>query len=306
MGHVLTHGTPFHYTIFGLHVASCLPLPAYPATGSEPDVHIYSGRVPESLHQPQAAGVLYQASRDHFLFWHDQVGRYLVRNGKEIVIEAGPRGEPDRLALLLMSSPFGALLHQRELLPLHGSAISVDNQAVVFAGISGAGKSTLAAAFLGKGYPVLTDDISVVSATGGGPPTLCPGYSEVKLWADAAQKVGQPLDELGQMRPGLEKYLLSTPTQFCPNPLPLKRIYLLEVAEEGGLELLPIAGASKVEALSQQTYRRRFLGGMGNRVAHFKLCATVSTHVPVTRVTRPARSFLLDELVSVLQDDFSP
>ena len=37
----------------------------------------------------------------------------------------------------------GALLMQRKILPLHGSAIAIDGKAYAFVGDSGAGKSTL-------------------------------------------------------------------------------------------------------------------------------------------------------------------
>lgn len=301
----LETGTPYHYTMYGLKVASCLSLPACPSNGEEPDVHIRPGKVPETLSDSRTEGVLYQTAPNQFLFYHAGVARYLVSNGTEILIEPAPGADETRLRLFLLSSVFGALLHQRSLLPLHGSAISINGEAVVFLGISGAGKSTLAAAFLKRGYPVLSDDISVISVNGNTKPVVYPGYPQIRLWADAAPKVDQVPENLVQMLPDLGKYLLSIPDQFCQTPLPLKRIYVLSISPVGGLDMGPLTGMGKLEALNDHTYRANFLDGMGNKAAHFKSCAAVSKNIALTWVTRPRRPFLLDELVQLLEQDFS-
>ena len=56
----------------------------------------------------------------------------------------------------------GAILMQRKILPLHGSAIAIDGKAYAIVGDSGAGKSTLASAFLKRGYQLLSDDVITV------------------------------------------------------------------------------------------------------------------------------------------------
>lgn len=306
MGDLPPEATPYRYTVFGLRVASCVALPAHSADVGEPDVHIHFGSVPERLPRPYAEGVLYQASEGRFLFRHDQVARYLVRDGREIVVEPAPEADPERVRLFLMCSPFAALLHQRNLLPLHASAIEVDDHAVVFAGISGAGKSTLAAGFLKQGHTVLADDVSVIDVNGDGPPLVHAGYPEIRIWADAAPRVDRHANELARMLPELEKYLLSVPKRRCPPPLPLRRIYVLDVNTAGRLELSVLTGARKLEALRLHTYRRGYLDRIGSKASHFKLCAAVARQTPMAGVTRPAKPFLLDELVALLQRDFSP
>ncbi|MCP4397035.1 MAG: hypothetical protein GY801_07015 [bacterium] len=81
---------------------------------------------------------------------------------------------------LRIASELGALLHQRELLPLHGSAIKVNDGVCVFVGLSGNGKSTVAAAFRQRGYQVLADDVCVVSIREDGLPPGDPRVSAVE------------------------------------------------------------------------------------------------------------------------------
>ena len=69
----------------------------------------------------------------------------------------------DHVRLYILGTCMGALLLQRKILPLHGSAIAINGKAYAIVGDSGAGKSTLASAFLNKGYQLLSDDVIPVS-----------------------------------------------------------------------------------------------------------------------------------------------
>jgi hypothetical protein len=104
------------------------------------------GPVPQALDDAKKKGVLYQISPDRFLLGLGKIARYLVSEGREIVIERVPGGSDDAVRVFLFGSVFGALLHQRGVLPLHGSAVMPSRGATIFAGPSGSGKSMLAAA----------------------------------------------------------------------------------------------------------------------------------------------------------------
>ena len=150
---------PFHYTAYGLKIESDIECPELlageetPGDGTEP-VRILLGKVPASLENPRANGVLYQARPGQFLLRLDHIAGYLVSNGAEIVIDRVPGSLDDEVRLFLLGSAFGALLHQRGFLTLHGSAIETPKGAMGFTGQSGVGKSTLATAFRTRGYPV--------------------------------------------------------------------------------------------------------------------------------------------------------
>jgi len=86
----------------------------------------------------------------------------------------------------LLGSVLAFVLRLRGTVPLHASAIVVDERAIVFAGSPGAGKSTTAAAFALLGYPVLSDDI-VVIADEGGVMMAHPSHGHLSVWPDTAQ-----------------------------------------------------------------------------------------------------------------------
>ena len=73
----------------------------------------------------------------------------------------------------------------RGLVPVHASAIVIDDQAVLFAGAAGAGKSSIASAFAVLGYPVLSDDVVVIDDSSGSI-VAYPSRARLSLWPDSA------------------------------------------------------------------------------------------------------------------------
>ncbi|MEY2878649.1 MAG: hypothetical protein RLZZ15_1029, partial [Verrucomicrobiota bacterium] len=122
----LAHAT-FHQA-FGLTIRSCFPLPellAPATTTAAPDVEVTHGEVPLDLPGAQSSGLRFQATADQLLLRVDGVARFLVSEGRSVVIapEAGVHEEDVRAFLL--GPVLGALLHQRDDLVLHGSAVGV-------------------------------------------------------------------------------------------------------------------------------------------------------------------------------------
>ena len=226
----------YHYSAHGLRILSELALPElYPLSPGQAqtppletrEVLIELGRTPESLHNPSSEALFYQAKPNQFLFKVDSIASYFVEEGKRITIQPAAQATEDEIRLFLLGSVFGALLHQRGLLVLHGSAVQTEKGAVVFCGASGAGKSTLAAALQQRAYPILTDDVSVIEFNNTAQPQVLPGLRHVKLWADATKKLGQPIDGLRRVRPQLEKYSLPLSDPGPLEPTPLAAIYVL-------------------------------------------------------------------------------
>ena len=296
-----------NYQIFGLNIASELPLPSLALPDHQPghaDVQIAYGVTPDTLATPVIKGVRYQAAPDEFLLKVDNVASLYVQNGKRITIMPEIGAKEDDILIFLMGSAFGALLHQRNILVLHGSAITVNGQSVAFCGPSGIGKSTLAAGFHLRGYPFLADDLCVITMHDSRP-VVIPGFPRLKLWADTLNKLDTCKDHLKSVRweGDLEKYFL--PVDSCQyTPVPLHGVFILESTKTDKLEIISLPGNEKIDPLIENTYRIRFLHGLGGKMNHFKQCASVAGKAEVCRVIRPEYGFLLDELLDLVTTRF--
>jgi hypothetical protein len=294
------------YRIFGLNIASVIPLPATPVLHLQPDaipdVVIVYGSVPETLTNPPFKGVRFQAGNGELLLRVDGVARYFVQNGCRITILPEAGAHEDDILVFLMGSAMGALLHQRNILVLHAAAIVVNGQSVIFSGRSGIGKSTLAAGFHQRGYPFLSDDICAIT-TDNGCPVVMPGFPRLKLWADALKKMETDKDQLKNVRWGkdLEKYFLPVDGGFQGIPVPIQSVFVLETTNTEKMDITPLTGGEKIDPLIDNTYRLCFLEGLGGKKDHFQQCAAVAVKAAVYRTIRPKKGFLLDELMDMVE-----
>lgn len=296
-----------YYTAYGLKIQSTVELPELLALNGAPsggvDVQICCGSVPAALDNPVARGVFYQAQPGQFLLNLNNIARYFVVDGRTITIERAPAGQDDDLRVFLLGSVFAALLHQREMLVLHGSAIETSAGAVVFVGPSGAGKSTLAAAFARRGYPVLCDDVCAIKLDEQGVPMVYPAFPQLKLWADMLEQLEHEPGGLRRVRAQLEKFALPLAARFRSTPLPLAAVYGLGVHNRDHLQCEQLEQMKKFQLISNNTYRQHFLNGLGMRKTHFQQVAAVAKQTRIAQVIRPDHLCLLDELMELLITD---
>jgi hypothetical protein len=295
----------YNYRAFGLHIQSSLDCPELlPGQRGEPDLRICLGHVPDNLDEAWVKERWYQAAPGRLLLLVEGVAKFMVIRGREIMIERAPEAGDETVRLFLLGSAMGALLHQRGMLPLHGSAVAVNGGGVIFGGPSGHGKSTLAAALAHRGYSILADDVCVLSCDGKDV-RLVPSYPQLKLWGDAVDRLGYTPKSLRRIRPEIDKHGLPVAKEFCDQVLSLRHIYVLDPSETSDFKITPLKGIEKIKALIENTYRYLFLPGLGEREGHFKRCAAVANQVIISRVSRPEGRFALDELVALLEKEFA-
>jgi hypothetical protein len=186
--------------------------------------------------------------------------------------------------------------------PLHATAVVVDGVAVAFLGDCGDGKSTLGAALVARGFPMLTDDVLALEFEDGRVLAHA-GPARIKLLPSVARVV---LGRSGTRRlnPGTRKLVLPLSSRSSASKaVPLEVLYVLCGAARS-------RRASRV-ILTPLTGQRAFLEVIRSAFNliqvdrarlenQFRMAATLSTVVPVTRLTYPRTLSRLDEVCEAL------
>jgi len=296
---------PHYYRVFGLSVESALAcpelLPAEPTPApdiifrcNEP-VHASEDRAGSRPPPKLAPGYC----RSYF----DALGQFEVRDGREITIEPDAGVPEDSLRTMLLGACLAILMHQRQLLVLHCSAVRSERGAVVFAGKSGTGKSTMVSAFLQRGYRILADDMLALTINEAGEVIALPGFPQVKLWADSAKALGRSTEGLRRVMPEYEKFVAPETERFDPAPGRLHAIYVLRVEDGAPLALDALGPTERFNALLDHTWQKLLLSGLGVREWHFHTAARIASLIYAARLTRPSAPLEIKPAVDLIEAD---
>jgi len=284
----------YAYQVHGLTLHSQFHLPELArrdvAAGSAADVQISEGPIPAV--DTVATEVPYlQLAGDAAVFNFGDAGRVLVRDGRDVVVEAPPEADMALLRLYLFGSVMGMICHQRGLIGLHASAVAINGRAVAFTGQPGAGKSTLAAHCLAAGAQLVADDLLVLSFDEQEGVLAHPGMPNVKLWRDALGVLGRDATELRPDWWRADKFHM--PADDVNTAVPLTRLYVLgadPAAGDGESERL--TGQTEARALIINTFRVEYLDAARRRDSHFHDCIRLASALEVVwfrRAIDPAR-----------------
>ncbi len=291
------------YRISGLSVASEIALPGLiaGAPGLAPQVTIRRGYVPESLADADASGPTWQIAGKSFLLRVPDIARFLLEDGNEIVVEPETPAREADVPIFILGTVFGILLHQREQIVLHASAVRVAGKAVLFCGSSGAGKSTLAAALAQRGYPLVTDDVCTVIVNGAAMPAVHPDGRQLKLWAQAIDRLDLAQQRGERVRNCLEKYYVE-PREVFTEPLPLGAVYALREARpphKPGIERPNVVDAALL--LRRSAYRPLLVRRMNQKANYFHAATTIANVAGIFQLTRALDFAKMPEVLAELE-----
>jgi hypothetical protein len=296
------------YRAYGLLFSAAIPIPEMMTADasdrrgdSAPDVVITTGDFPDELPDSLGSSAVHEVNAEALLLRVAGVGRYLVRGGREILIDPDPAATEHDVRVYLLGTCIGALLHQRGFLVLHASGVAMGAGCVLFAGASGAGKSTLLAQLLSRGYKMVVDDVCAVRFDAADQPIVVPSYPRTRLWADAAARFAIDTSTLPRTRPSWDKFERQVADQFSDREAKLSHVFHLAGSHDGQeLRLERLGPIDAFTALADNTYRGILLGGMDRRTSHFELASLAARSVKVIRVRRPAHSNTVEELADLI------
>jgi hypothetical protein len=257
------------------------------------------GPVPASIDEPVIDLPSLSANVDEAVFRVRGIGRFHVRGGRRVRIDPVPGVSPSTLETLLYGTVAGLVLVQRRRFALHASTIRIGDRLVAIAGPSGAGKSTTVGLLAGRGYAIVSDEVTALSprrdpATGLIKVTAAGSGDSLRLWRAAAERLGLDEESGVRIRGGKVAYKFDGSRR-------VGRLDLVIALRVGAGALTPVrlGGMDAVEALLADTYRP-VLRALRPELS-LRWAATVAGTVPVVRIIRPAEGWTGDEVASYVE-----
>jgi hypothetical protein len=291
------------YMAFGIHILSEIPLPELSPIGIDDqgfDVEVVIDDLKDEWDKLAGGKDSFIFKENYVLFRLDDIAIFLIEQGKKIAISPLKEYKEDIARMIVLGTCTGAILMQRKILPLHGSAIAINGKAYAIVGESGAGKSTIASTFINGGYSILTDDVIAVSFLNEGTPYVIPSYPQQKLWQETLNELGMTTCNLKSVYGRQTKYYVPLITDFFTEPLPLAGIFELVKTEQEEVELIPTTRLEQLSILYNHTYRNLIISGLRKLDWHFKVSTSILNSVNVFQLQRPISRFTADELVSTI------
>jgi len=302
----------FSHLAYGLRVAANVPLPG---------LDIYEERGPADLHVSlKEAGeftsrfsepfesVCYVSpwtnengtpvlrvgtfeNNQYFGFLYGDGARFAIaRKGNEIWGDWPENYNFEEACTYLVGPIIAFALRLRGVTCLHASSVAVGDVAIAFLGEAGAGKSTTAAAFAQLGFPVVSDDVVVLSDNHDRL-LVQPAYPRVNLWPDSVCQLFGSESVLPLVAPTWGKRYLAlngNGYQFQSAPLPLGAVYVLG-DRENDLTAPSVNELNASEAfvkLVANTYVN-YLLDVEMRKREFQVLARIVAEVPVLCARSP-------------------
>ena len=228
-----------------------------------------------------------------------EVAIFAVQDGKRISVSPLKEFDEDTAGIIILGTCMGAILMQRKVLPLHGSAIAINGKAYAIVGDSGAGKSTLALAFLNRGFRLLTDDVIAVSLKDQ-IPYVTPSYPQQKLWRESLDSFGIKTDGFKSLLGRENKFCVPVSSNYITDPLPLAGIIELVKTETKDISIRPIENLKRFYTFYYHTYRNFFIHKSGLMDWHFQTSAEILNQIEMYQLQRPILGFSAPLLVSKL------
>ena len=305
------------YNIYGLRLRSDLPLPvASVSDDGEVDLIVrHRGAIPGPV-TPRPPGMTF----DWRQMEQGWLLRYHTRTGEELEFAFNPEASAieiwctmpemtDDITALLIGAGLATALHLRGVPVLHASAVVVDGKAILVAGPAGAGKSTLTATLVGKGMPLLAEDLAVL-AFGETIIAVQAGYPRLRLCPDATLVAGQAAPDLPRvfnaLVPDDKRWVEAAALAggFCATPAPLGGIYLLAPRrpDQKVLAIEPLPPHRAGLALLDHLYGARWLRIPPAKALEW--CARIAGRTPVRLLHAPPGLERVSETAEAIVADF--
>lgn len=310
----------YTYSAYQLMLSSELLLPELcpiDASIENPIAIVFGHARREKVTNPRVQGLYYHIQPEACWLEIPNITRFLIKQGRYIIVEPFPGVDEDSLRLFLYTICIPLVLIYHNFFLLHGGAIHWGEQAVAFLANFGQGKSTLLASFLTRDYlyskrsdPTkasdlsaksifLSDDICVLNQDG----VILPGLPHLQLREDSMKELGIEKNTLKRIRPTVQKWFVPVQQACYSQPDLLKTVYMINPTNRSDVQLTPLVGLKKVQYLKKYIYQPLLVKGLGKDLFYFYQCAALAARITATYVERAKHGFSWREFANVMEQD---
>lgn len=293
----------YRYKIFGLVVESEIGLDIL-RTEADPsrvaDITFKLGDIEYQIRPMMEASPHFDYENENgvLMVWPGVAG-FCIHSPNSVTVQPYPTAPENYLAFPILGPVMAWILHIREIMTLHASAVRWRGLTVAFLGDKMAGKSTTAAAFIRNGGELITDDLLAFDMLDPQTPLIQPTFAQLKLTDQSADSI-----ELS----GSEKLPLVF-EGFTKRQVRLQRMHAtpvtcdaLFVLKRGGTApaIKWYNGGDRLQALMRYSYNVRFANAplhLQARARHFRQCAELSKVLKIGELSIPPHLDRLQETV---------
>lgn len=295
------------YSLYGQIVQSEIELPEADEITPEALQNASLSPTASIFLAPPPEWVLESCSEENFEYLTEQVMwfylpglvLFYVENGDTIKIwqESSELPQP-ALRSYLLGSAFTLLLMQKGILPIHGSALSLNGTGIIISGCSGSGKSTTAQALQRNGYQFVADDISAVQIQDN-KPVILPGPPWQKVCRDVMERASNPQDYI-YIDEDRDKFAIRLTSDYAQHSIPASCMIIIEVSQKENVELTEITGVEKLHYLTHNLYRGEVYNKFGVSPARMQLFLNTITHLHIFVLRRPQHANSVDTCIDMI------
>ncbi|WP_454193085.1 aldolase [Paenibacillus sp. Marseille-Q7038] len=293
------------YTAFGYSIHSDIALPEVQQLDSpnhSVDIAIRYADLTEQWSKLSITSKTSVCMENMVMFRVPNLAVFAIEDGTTISISPDHGADEDKIRLYILGTCMGAILMQRKILPLHGSAIVINGKAYAFVGHSGHGKSTLASALIQQGYQLLTDDVIAVTLEHQNIPYVTPAYPQQKLWQESLDTLGMNSNQYRPLFERENKYAVPVESHFSSDTISLAGIFELIKTDCAHLQIRAIQKLERLPLLYRHTYRKSLIQDSGLTKWHFDTTARLAGNIDIYEIQRPIHKNTVDQLTTMVLD----
>lgn len=295
----------YRYNLFGLSISSEIEIPQLLEEPWNVDdknlILIKYGKIPEEIKNKNQ--VYHFEDRNNVYVFINKIANYSVHDGNLIIVEKNVESQENRVIAFLLSWVFGVLFIQRNLMIIHGSCVSNDKGAIVFAGESGMGKSTIAEVMKLKGYKYMSDDLSAIKIDKE-EVYIKPSYPQGKLSKNTMIELGYDENNFKIVKKDDERERYYIPQNECFKAEKSKLVAICEIVigDKEYVEIEEIRGTEVLSILLENLYSFWIEKYLGIRKEYFSQCLAVAKNIKVFRIKRPKDKFSVYEQIEKIEE----